>query len=88
MRELCRLHNVPLPPDIDNLTIPFQLPPPNASPLHQHPAAAENHSIDGIDSDPEEQESEAEQESEGDEDLPLEMDDGRNTNKVCYIIEH
>ncbi|KAH8287673.1 hypothetical protein KR054_011336 [Drosophila jambulina] len=33
LRELCRLHNVPLPPDIDNLALPLQTPPPNASPL-------------------------------------------------------
>ncbi|XP_036339610.1 ubiquitin-conjugating enzyme E2 Q2 isoform X1 [Rhagoletis pomonella] len=83
LRELCRLHNVPLPPDIDNLTIPFQLPPPSASPLHQQPAA--QHQIEDIDSDQDEVEDlicESEQESEGDEDLPLEMDDGRSANKV------
>ncbi|XP_023031309.1 ubiquitin-conjugating enzyme E2 Q2 isoform X2 [Drosophila willistoni] len=33
LRELCRLHNVPLPPDIDNLTLPLQTPPPSVSPL-------------------------------------------------------
>lgn len=33
LRELCRLHNVPLPPDIDNLALPLQTPPPSASPL-------------------------------------------------------
>ncbi|XP_067637985.1 ubiquitin-conjugating enzyme E2 Q2 isoform X2 [Eurosta solidaginis] len=83
LRELCRLHNVPLPPDIDNLTIPFQLPPQNASPLHQQPAAQQQ--IEDIDSDQDEVEDlvcESEQESEGDEDLPLEMDDVRSANKV------
>lgn len=37
LRELCRLHTVPLPPDLDNLSIPFQ---PHA-PGHpaSHPAA-------------------------------------------------
>jgi ubiquitin-conjugating enzyme E2 Q len=29
---------------------------------------------------------ESEQESEGEEDLPLEMDEGRNANKVCSDI--
>lgn len=33
LRELCRLHNVPLPPDIDNLALPLQTPPPSASPF-------------------------------------------------------
>ncbi|XP_055602678.1 ubiquitin-conjugating enzyme E2 Q2-like isoform X2 [Uranotaenia lowii] len=34
LRELCRLHTVPLPPDLDNLAIPFQHHPPGTpSPL-------------------------------------------------------
>lgn len=89
LRELCRLHNVPLPPDIDNLTIPFQLPPPNsASSLNQQPAA--QHQIDDIESDQDDIEDpigDSEQESEADEDLPLEMDDGRSTNKVCIFTK-
>lgn len=84
LRELCRLHNVPLPPDIDSLNIPFQLPPPNsASSVNQQPAAV--HQIDDIESDQDDIEDpigDSEQESEADEDLPLEMDDGRSTNKV------
>lgn len=63
------------------MTIPFQLPPQNPSPLHQQPAAQ----IEDIDSDQDEIEDpigDSEQESEGDEDLPLEMDDGRSANKV------
>ncbi|CAD7087262.1 unnamed protein product [Hermetia illucens] len=87
LRELCRLHNVPLPPDLDNLTIPFQLPPANASPVHP-----QNHQIEEIESDPDEIEDpvgDSEQESEGDEDLPLEMDDGRNVNKKDEMeVEH
>lgn len=90
MRELCRLHNVPLPPDIDNLTIPFQLPPPSsASSLHQQPTAAaaveQQQQIEDIESDQDEIEdpvADSEQESEIDEDLPLEMDDVRSANKV------
>lgn len=99
LRELCRLHNVPLPPDIDNLTIPFQLPPTNAPTLsasqQQHQAAADaaGQQIEDIDSDQDELEDvigeSSEQESEGDEDLPLEMDDGRNTNKKDEMeVEH
>lgn len=88
LRELCRLHNVPLPPDIDNLTIPFQLPPPNSSSsLNQQPAA--QHQIEDIESDQDDIEDpigDSEQESEADEDLPLEMDDGRSTNKVRSCI--
>lgn len=88
LRELCRLHNVPLPPDIDNLAIPFQLPSVNPSALHQLPAAQ----IEDIDSDQEEIEEpigDSEQESEGEEDLPLEMDDGRSANKKDEMeVEH
>lgn len=96
LRELCRLHNVPLPPDIDNLALPLQTPPPSASPLRLERSAgggvgggvgggAGPHGNEETDSDQDEIEDpigESEQESEGDEDLPLEMDDVRNTNKV------
>lgn len=93
LRELCRLHNVPLPPDIDNLTLPLQTPPPSASPLRLERSGGGGvggggpgpHGNEETDSDQDEIEDpigESEQESEGDEDLPLEMDDVRNTNKV------
>ncbi|XP_064546660.1 ubiquitin-conjugating enzyme E2 Q2 isoform X3 [Drosophila montana] len=91
LRELCRLHNVPLPPDIDNLTLPLQTPPPSASPLRLERGGGGGvgggpgpHGNEETDSDQDEIEDpigESEQESEGDEDLPLEMDDVRNTNK-------
>ncbi|KAH8235661.1 hypothetical protein KR032_004944 [Drosophila birchii] len=97
LRELCRLHNVPLPPDIDNLALPLQTPPPSASPLRceQRPGGGggagggvggggHNGGNEETDSDQEDIEDpigESEQESEGDEDLPLEMDDVRSTNK-------
>lgn len=100
LRELCRLHNVPLPPDLDNLTIPFQFPPQNSSfslnsqqnQQQQQQQHNQSQQIEDIDSDADEIEDpvgESEQESEGDEDLPLEMDDGRNTNKKDEMeVEH
>ncbi|EDS33479.1 ubiquitin-conjugating enzyme E2 q [Culex quinquefasciatus] len=65
LRELCRLHTVPLPPDLDNLSIPFQPHAPghpashhhHGHPLHPHlhPQAQQQHQqqqqIDEIDSD-------------------------------------
>nr|CAA15712.1 EG:25E8.2 [Drosophila melanogaster] len=100
LRELCRLHNVPLPPDIDNLALPLQTPPPSASPLRceQRPGGGGAgggggpHGNEETDSDQEEIEDpigESEQESEGDEDLPLEMDDVRSTSKKDDMeVEH
>lgn len=103
LRELCRLHNVPLPPDIDNLTLPLQTPPPSASPLRFERSAGGGggggvggvgpgpHGNEETDSDQDEIEDpigESEQESEGDEDLPLEMDDVRSTNKVSNLPPH
>ncbi|XP_017850596.1 ubiquitin-conjugating enzyme E2 Q2 [Drosophila busckii] len=102
LRELCRLHNVPLPPDIDNLALPLQTPPPSASPLRLERCAGGGmggvggapgpHGNDETDSDQDEIEDpigESEQESEGDEDLPLEMDDVRSTNKKDDMeVEH
>lgn len=79
LRELCRLHTVSLPADLENLSLPMQLPAD---------LLVYNHSInkiEDIESDPDDLEDaviESEQESEGDEDLPLEMDEGRNVNKV------
>lgn len=79
LRELCRLHTVSLPADLENLALPMQLPAD---------LLVCNHSInkiEDIESDPDDLEDaiiESEQESEGDEDLPLEMDEGRNVNKV------
>lgn len=78
LRELCRLHNVSLPNDVEHLVLPQERPPDFVSNNAHQSATIE-------DSDPEEIEDaigESEQESEGDEDLPLEMDDGRNANKV------
>lgn len=87
LHELCRLHSVPLPSELDTLLLP-----PNADffkvsngascdQQHQQQQAA----VD--DSDAEEIEDatlESEPESEVDEDLSLDMDDGRNANKVNY----
>ncbi|KAL7745542.1 hypothetical protein ACLKA6_015531 [Drosophila palustris] len=95
LRELCRLHNVPLPPDIDNLALPLQTPPPSASPLRLDRSGGGGpgpHGNEETDSDQDEIEDpigESEQESEGDEDLPLEMDDVRSTNKKDDMeVEH
>ncbi|XP_055637599.1 ubiquitin-conjugating enzyme E2 Q2 isoform X2 [Toxorhynchites rutilus septentrionalis] len=102
LRELCRIHTVPLPPDLDNLAIPFQphapgTPSPHqaayqgAHQLHQQ-QPQQHHQIDEIDSDCDDIEDvvgESEQESEGEEDLSLEMDDGRSTAKKDEMeVEH
>ncbi|XP_053690533.1 ubiquitin-conjugating enzyme E2 Q2 isoform X2 [Sabethes cyaneus] len=103
LRELCRLHTVPLPPDLDNLRIPFQphapgTPSPHqaafqgARQLHQQQQQQQQQQIDEIDSDCDDIEDvvgESDQESEGEEDLPLEMDDGRNPSKKDEMeVEH
>lgn len=99
LRELCRLHTVPLPPDLDNLAIPFQPHVPGTPSPHQaaHHGGHQLHQqqqqqIDEIDSDCDDIEDvvgESDQESEGEEDLPLEMDDGRNSAKKDEMeVEH
>lgn len=85
LRELCRLHSVSLPNDLENLSLPLQLVPESLVNLCHHNEHTE-------DSDPDEIEDvigDSEPESEADEDLPLEMDDARSANKVsflCFII--
>lgn len=100
LRELCRLHTVPLPPDLDNLAIPFQPHPPGTPSPHQavnlhgghHHLHQQQQQIDELDSDCDDIEDvvgESDQESEGEEDLPLEMDDGRNSAKKDEMeVEH
>lgn len=82
LRELCRLHNVPLPSELELLLLP-----PNAEFFKQVSNAQQQNEQQAAvdDSDAEEIEDatlESEPESEVDEDLSLEMDDGRNANKV------
>lgn len=83
LRELCRLHNVPLPSELDTLLLP-----PNPEFFTQASNAQHNEQQAIVDdSDAEEIEDatlESEPESEVDEDLSLEMDDGRNANKVIH----
>lgn len=96
VRELCRLHSVSLPNDLDNLVLPPQYPPahdrvsdPGHMP-HSNPAMADAES-DAIESDAEEiydVVGESDPESD-DEDLSLEMDDGRNAAKKDEMeVEH
>lgn len=82
LRELCRLHNVPLPSEVDKLLLP-----PHAEFVKdlsaQHNHEQQQAAVDDSDADEiEDATLESEPESEADEDLSLEMDDGRNANKV------
>lgn len=84
LRELCRLHGVPLPSETESLSLPahMDISPPQ---LHQIDQAS---GIDDSDCEADEIEDatlESEPESEVDEDLSLEMDDGRNANKVNIV---
>lgn len=91
IRELCRLHNCPLPPDLDNLTLQYPTRPSVAERLdgqqqqRGHGNNNNSHIVD-VESDGEEDlenlESDDQEGSDVEEDLPLEMDDGKNTNKV------
>jgi len=77
LRELCRLHNVPLPPDLDNLILSQQIPQEPAA--HQRQPPLEDIESDQDDND--DAAGESEQESEVEEDIPFE--EVRTTNKVC-----
>lgn len=84
LRELCRLHNVPLPSELELLMLPpnaeFFKQVSNAQQQNEQQAAVDDSDAEDIDGDAT---LESEPESEVDEDLSLEMDDGRNANKVC-----
>lgn len=86
LRELCRLHNAPLPSELDTLLLP-----PNADFYKVSVQQQCDQQPTVEDSDAEEIEDatlESEPESEVDEDLSLEMDDGRNANKVPFKTVH
>ncbi|XP_055699225.1 ubiquitin-conjugating enzyme E2 Q2 isoform X4 [Phlebotomus papatasi] len=85
IRELCRLHNCPLPPDLDNLALPLQQPNPPPA-VHSQAQSIDENESDGDDLD--DAVGESDQESEAEEDLPLEMDEGRSTNKDEMEVEH
>ncbi|EDW56387.1 GM23086 [Drosophila sechellia] len=98
--ELCRLHNVPLPPEIDNLALPLQTTPTSAFPLRCEQktggggAGGEggSHGNDDTESNQEKIKDtigESDQKSERDEDFSLEMDDVRSTSKKDNMeVEH
>lgn len=88
LHELCRLHSVPLPSELDTLLLLpnadfFKVSNGPSCEQQQHQQQQQQAAVD--DSDAEEIEDatlESEPESEVDEDLSLDMDDGRNANKV------
>ena len=94
LHELCRLHSVPLPSELDTLLLlpnadyfkVFNAPSSEQQQQkQQQPHQHQQHQAGVEDSDAEEIEDatlESEPESEVDEDLSLDMDDGRNANKV------
>ncbi|XP_041981063.1 ubiquitin-conjugating enzyme E2 Q2 [Aricia agestis] len=82
LRELCKLHGVPEPPDLDSLSLPVHPAPPQ----HRVPIVT-----NGAESGTEEDEEMAaeDDESEGEDDLPLEMvDDAARSNKDDMEAEH
>jgi len=89
IRELCRLHNLPLPPELDKLKAAFQYPVENSL---QSANNHNGHKMDDIESDEgeeiDEDVAESGQESEGDEDLQLEVDEAQNTSKDEMELEH
>lgn len=95
LMELCTIHNLPIPHELHNITATFH--DLSASQFahmensQKSNSSQNNHDLD-IDSDAEDIEDnvgESDQESDGEEDLPLELDDGRNSNKKDEMeVEH
>ncbi|KAF9407085.1 hypothetical protein HW555_012773 [Spodoptera exigua] len=84
LRELCKLHGVPEPPDLDSLSLPV-----HPAPQQRVPSVTSNGAESGTEED--EEMAAEEDESEGEDDLPLEMvDDAGRSNKVLFrtIVIH
>ncbi|XP_073960340.1 ubiquitin-conjugating enzyme E2 Q2 isoform X2 [Choristoneura fumiferana] len=82
LRELCKLHGVPEPPDLDSLTIPL-----HPFPQQRLPSVTSNGAESGTEED--EEMAAEEDDSEGEDDLPLEMvEDAGRSNKDEMETEH
>ncbi|CAH0399529.1 unnamed protein product [Chilo suppressalis] len=82
LRELCKLHGVPEPPDLDSLALPV-----HPAPQQRLPSVTSNGAESGTEED--EEMAAEEDESEGEDDLPLEMvDDAGRSNKDDMETEH
>ncbi|XP_059056105.1 ubiquitin-conjugating enzyme E2 Q2 [Achroia grisella] len=82
LRELCKLHGVPEPPDLDSLSLPV-----HPAPQQRIPSVTSNGAESGTEED--EEMAAEEDESEGEDDLPLEMvDDAARSNKDDMETEH
>ncbi|XP_045501081.1 ubiquitin-conjugating enzyme E2 Q2 [Colias croceus] len=82
LRELCKLHGVPEPPDLDSLSLPL-----HPAPHQRVPSVTSNGAESGTEED--EEMAAEEDESEGEDDLPLEMvDDAGRSNKDDMETEH
>lgn len=95
IRELCRLHNLPLPSDLDNLSLQFPGPGTAAAaaaaalPYGNGNAASKHHAEDLESEDADDADdglAESDQDSDVEDDLPLEMDEGKAAMKVRSII--
>ena len=87
--ELCTIHNVPIPLELHNIAATFrEMPAAVQRPASQKSNSSQNNHDQDIDTDPEDIEDvvgvESDQDSDAEEDLPLELDDGRNANKVQF----
>lgn len=88
LRELCRLHGLQLPPELEKLKHAFPHPIPNGFHNGSSHGHQQQQQMDDIDSDdPEEIEVESDQDSEAEEDLQLEVDEAHNTSKVSCIFK-
>lgn len=78
VKELCRLHQVPEPPDLDGLTLGMIPGPehPASPPEHGNGEPMDSELEDGLDSEPD---------SDMEEDLHLEMDETVRSNKVQFL---
>ncbi|VVC91589.1 ubiquitin-conjugating enzyme E2 Q2 [Leptidea sinapis] len=82
LRELCKLHGVPEPPDLDSLSLPLHPMP------HQRVQSCTSNGAESGTEEDEEMPVE-DDDSEGEDDLPLEMvDDAGRSNKEEMETEH
>ncbi|XP_063708476.1 ubiquitin-conjugating enzyme E2 Q2 [Culicoides brevitarsis] len=89
LRELCRLHGLQLPPELEKLKHAFPYPLQNGFHNGSSQGNQRQEQMDDMDSDdPEEIEVESDQDSEAEEDLQLEVDDAHNTSKDDMEVEH
>lgn len=86
LRDLCELHGVSLPSELDTLLQKCDMSPPNGEPSKATvPQSSETITIKDSDDEIDSESLESDPDSEEDEDFSMEIEAVRNAKRVCHF---